>query len=74
MDQRSGRVRLPIDGRTLVFIKFGGKLRVLFWNQSLNDSSLVFVTKFGVRLQPANSGDQKESQRIGSATPHEFPA
>jgi hypothetical protein len=27
-----------------------------------------------MRLQPANAGDEKESQRVGAAAPHEFPA
>ena len=35
---------------------------------------VLAAVELRVRLQPANAGDEKESQRVGSATAHEFPA
>src|SRR6202049_3321675 len=35
---------------------------------------VVAAVELGVRLQPADAGDEKESQRVGSATAHELPA
>ncbi len=35
---------------------------------------VLAAVELGVRLQPADAGDQKESQRVGSAAAHELPA
>lgn len=37
-------------------------------------AALLFATNFRVRLQPADTSDQKETQCVGPAAPHEFPA